>query len=119
MIIYPAIHRAYQFARELDLLHAAGPDAKEADALHRVGDLLGGLSVHGFEADLCMALDRETERAEDMGCRLGLSDLTWLANSWLTSAKMIMTPAIDYLRPASAASRSVAALTTPDHDGNG
>lgn len=99
VITYPAIHPAYRFARDLDLLHKAGPDNMESDALLRVGELLDGLSIHGFEADLAAALDRETERAEEPGCLVGLSALTWIAKNWLESAKLIMFPAIDYLRP--------------------
>ena len=117
MIIYPEIHPAYRFARDLDLLHRAGPDDLEGDALLNVGELLGGLSIHGFEADLAKVLDLEAERAEEAGYHVRLSDLTYIANSWLASAKLIMMPAIDYMRDGISVQPG-AAQTAPGHDSN-
>lgn len=57
---------ALAFAAGLDALAAKDkPDAVE-DALLAVGELLGGLSVHGFQGDLRAHLDRvEADMLED------------------------------------------------------
>jgi hypothetical protein len=61
---------ALAFAAHLDALAAKDkPDAVE-DALLEVGELLGGLSIHGFQGDLRAHLDRvEADMLDDASPR--------------------------------------------------
>ena len=81
---------ALAYARTLDTAMASGPDDLEHDALLRVGELVGGLSVHGFHRDLSAAIDREWERGDT-----DYNDIIWFASDWLIDAQGIMLPVVN------------------------
>jgi hypothetical protein len=57
---------AMAYAARLDVLLAETRDEALENALLAVGDLLGGLSIHGFAGDLRMHLERvEADLLED------------------------------------------------------
>src|SRR3954462_4911316 len=84
---------ALAYAATLDHAFAGTPTEALEEALMAVGDLLGGLSVHGFAADLAAHLERGTEDllSDADACprdyRLAREDD---AGSWLYPAQEIM-----------------------------
>ena len=95
MIDAQIIPTALAYAQSLDALHMFGPSDVEADALDRVGELLGGLSVHGFYADLKRAMECAYEDGVD-GQRY--AEMTWFASDWLLDAQAIMLPVLNGVR---------------------
>lgn len=89
------IPNALAYARSLDALLAFGPSDVESDALDRVGELLGGLSVHGFFRDLSHALNGAYEEGKP-GQRY--AEMAWRASDWLLDAQAIMQPCINSVR---------------------
>jgi hypothetical protein len=77
------VQAALTYAQSLDALLAYGPDPLEHDVLMQVGELCGGLSVHGFARDLLAALDRVEGK---------YSDVEWFATDWLSCAHGLMWP---------------------------
>ena len=57
--------RALMLCEALDREHAAGPADEDADRLHVIGELLGGLSCRGFVNDLLMHLQRVDDDVRD------------------------------------------------------
>lgn len=86
------IPTALAYAQSLDALRVFGPSDAESDALDRVGELVGGLSVHGFYADLKQAM----ERAYDDGASgQRYQEMQWFASDWLLDAQGIMLPVLN------------------------
>jgi len=89
------IPAALAYAQSLDALHEFGPSDVEADALDRAGELLGGLSVHGFYADLKKAMEQAYDDGAD---RQKYAEMTWFASDWLLDAQAIMLPVLNSVR---------------------